>query len=267
MTKVLLEIRDGIATITLNSPANFNALDAQMIGELAATAADIDRHGKVRVVVLRGAGKAFCAGGDIARFAAAGDEAHDFVNSLGPAIQAFVQWVRQTPAIVVAVVQGAVAGGGVGLMLAADVAIAAENATVAVAYARLGTSPDAGASYFLARTLGYRKALELYLLSERLDGKAAQALGLVNFTAPPASLDVEAEALVRRLASGPAIAYASAKRLFRQAADTGLHQHLDDEIRLFSDNTRHPDFAEGVRAFLEKRPPQFGADRRAPRES
>src|SRR5947207_546491 len=110
MTKVLLEIRDGIATITLNSPTNFNALDAQMIGGLAATAADIDRHGKVRVVVLRGAGKAFCAGGDIARFAAAGDEAHDFVNSLGPAIQAFVQWVRQTPAIVVAVVQGAVAG-------------------------------------------------------------------------------------------------------------------------------------------------------------
>ena len=169
-----------------------------------------------------------------------------------------LHWMRHTPTIVVAVVQGAVAGGGVGLMLAADVVIAAEEATFAIAYARLGTSPDAGASYFLARTLGYRKALELYLMSERLDGKAAKALGLVNFTAPPASLDAEADALIRRLAEGPAVAYAAAKRLFRQAADTGLHQHLDDEIRLFSDNTRHPDFAEGVRAFLEKRPPKFG---------
>ena len=128
-------------------------------------------------------------------------EIHDFINSLGPSIQAFVQWMRQTPAIVVAVVQGAVAGGGVGLMLAADVVIAAEDATVAVAYARLGTSPDAGASYFLARALGYRKALELYLMSERLDGRQAKALGLVNFTAPPALLDAEAEALIRRLAS------------------------------------------------------------------
>jgi 2-(1,2-epoxy-1,2-dihydrophenyl)acetyl-CoA isomerase len=257
MTKVLLDVRDGIATITLNSPENFNALDEHMLGELAAITAEIDRHRNIRVVVLRGAGKAFCAGGDIARFAAAGDEIHEFVNSLGPAIQTFVQWVRQTPAIVVAVVQGAVAGGGLGLMLAADVVIAAEDATVAVAYARLGTSPDAGASYFLARTLGYRKALELYLMSERLDGKAAQSLGLVNFTAAAASLDAEADALIRKLAAGPATAYASAKRLFRQAADTALHQHLDDEIRLFSDNTRHPDFAEGVRAFLEKRPPRF----------
>jgi 2-(1,2-epoxy-1,2-dihydrophenyl)acetyl-CoA isomerase len=261
MSKVLLDIRDGIATLTLNSPGNFNALDEHMLGELAAITADIDRRGKIRVVVLRGAGKAFCAGGDIARFAEAGDEIHDFINSLGVSIQSFVQWVRQTPAIVVAVVQGAVAGGGVGLMLAADVVIAAEDAAVAVAYARLGTSPDAGASYFLARTLGYRKALELYLMSERLDGRQAKALGLVNFTAPLASLDAEADALVRRLASGPAIAYAAAKRLFRQAADTALHQHLDDEIRLFSDNTRHPDFAEGVRAFLEKRPPRFGAER------
>jgi len=263
MKKVLLDIRDGIATITLNSPDNFNALDEHTLGALAAIAADVDRRGGVRVVVLRGAGKAFCAGGDIARFAEVGDRAHDFINSLGPAIQQFVQWLRQTPAIVVAVVHGPVAGGGLGLMLAADVVIAAEVATVAVAYARLGTSPDAGASYFLARTLGYRKALELYLMSERLDGRQAQALGLVNFVSPASSLEADAETLIRRLAAGPATAYGSAKRLFRQAADTALHQHLDDEIRLFSDNTRHPDFAEGVRAFLEKRPPQFGVAAKA----
>jgi 2-(1,2-epoxy-1,2-dihydrophenyl)acetyl-CoA isomerase len=259
MSKVLLDIDNAIAAITLNSPQNFNALDGTMATQLVATLREIDARDDVRVVVLRGTGKAFCAGGDIAWFARAGDSIHDAINALGPPVQHVVHWLRHTPLIVVAVVQGAVAGGGVGLMLAADVVIASEEATFAIAYARLGTSPDAGASYFLARTLGYRKAMELYLMSERLDGNAAKALGLVNFTAPPASLETEAAALIQRLAAGPAVAHASAKRLFRQAADTGLHQHLDDEIRLFSDNTRHPDFAEGVRAFLEKRVPKFGA--------
>ena len=258
MSKALLDIGNGIATITFNSPQNFNALDDVMLADMLVAVRAVEARSDVRVVVFRGAGKAFCAGGDIAKFAAAGDKAHDLINSYGPGIQYIVHWMRHTPAIVVAVVKGAVAGGGIGLMLAADVIIASEDATFAIAYGRLGTSPDAGASYFMARTLGYRKALELYLMSERLDGKAAKALGLVNFTAPAAELDAQAEALIRRLAAGPATAYASAKRLFRQAADTGLHQHLDDEIRLFSDNTRHPDFAEGVRAFMEKRPPKFG---------
>jgi 2-(1,2-epoxy-1,2-dihydrophenyl)acetyl-CoA isomerase len=258
MSKALLDIGNGIATITFNSPQNFNALDDVMLADMLAAVREVEARSDVRVVVFRGAGKAFCAGGDIAKFATAGDKAHDLINSYGPGIQYIVHWMRHTPAIVVAVVQGAVAGGGIGLMLAADVIIAAEDATFAIAYGRLGTSPDAGASYFMARTLGYRKALELYLMSERLDGKTAKELGLVNFTAPGAELDAQAETLIARLASGPATAYASAKRLFRQAADTGLHQHLDDEIRLFSDNTRHPDFAEGVRAFMEKRPPKFG---------
>ncbi|MEQ1515046.1 MAG: enoyl-CoA hydratase-related protein [Usitatibacteraceae bacterium] len=257
MQKALLEIKDGVATITFNSPQNFNALDAVMVDELVAITREVDGTKGIRVVVLRGAGKAFCAGGDIAWFAQAGEGIHDTINALGPGIQHLVHWMRHTPAIVVAVVHGAVAGGGLGLMLAADVAIAAEEATFAIGYARLGTNPDAGASYFLARTLGYRRALELYLMSERLDGRRAQTLGLVNFTAPATSLQAEAETLIRRLAAGPAQAHAAAKRLFRQAPDTGLHQHLDDEIRLFSDNTRHPDFAEGVRAFLEKRPPKF----------
>jgi 2-(1,2-epoxy-1,2-dihydrophenyl)acetyl-CoA isomerase len=258
MSKALLQIDKGIATITFNSPQNFNSLDDAMLADLLVAVRTVEARDDIRVVVFRGAGKAFCAGGDIAKFAASGDKVHDTINSYGPGIQYIVHWMRHTRAIVVAVVHGAVAGGGIGLMLAVDMVIAAEDATFAIAYARLGTSPDAGTSYFLARTLGYRKAMELYLMSERLDGKAAKALGLVNFTAPRESLDVDAEALVRRLAAGPAVAYGSAKRLFRQAADTGLHQHLDDEIRLFSDNTRHPDFAEGVRAFLEKRPPQFG---------
>ena len=259
MSKVLLGIDRGVATITFNSPENFNALDGAMVAELLAAVRAIEARDDVRVIVFRGAGKAFCAGGDIAAFAAAGDGAHDFVNALGPGVQYLVHWMAHTPAIVVAVVHGAVAGGGLGVMLAADVVITADDAKFAIAYGRLGTSPDAGTSYFLARTLGYRKALELYLMSDRLDGKAAQALGLVNFAVPAAALDAQAQALIDRLAAGPAIAHAAAKRLFRQAADTALHQHLDDEIRLFADNTRHPDFAEGVRAFLEKRPPRFGA--------
>lgn len=256
--RVLLTIDNGVAAITINSPQNLNALDEVTLNALVGATRVIESAGNVRVVLLRGAGKAFCAGGDIARFAQTGEEIHDFITALGAPIQHLVQWMRQTPAVVVASVQGAVAGGGIGLMLAADLVIASDKAMVAMAYGQLGTSPDAGASYFLSRTLGSRKAMELYLLSERLDAAGAQRLGLINFTVPHDRLEVETQKLVERLARGPARAYASAKRLFRQAGDTALHQHLDDEIRLFADNTRHADFAEGVKAFIEKRPPVFG---------
>lgn len=258
MEKVLLSIEKGVATITINSPENYNALDDRIVGELAETTREIDKRGDVRVVLLRGSGKAFCSGGDIVRFHELGEGIHDFITSLAPPVQQLVQWMHQTPAIIVASVQGPVAGGGVGIMLAADIIIAAESATVVVAYAQLGTSPDAGASYFMARTLGYRKALELYLLSERLSGKQAAEIGLINFAVPDNQLAAKTQEIMERLAAGPAQAVGAAKRLFRQAVDTGLHQHLDDELRLFADNTRHPDFGEGVRAFLEKRAPRFG---------
>lgn len=259
MKKILLTVDDGVARLTLDSPQNFNALDAAMVADLVAATREIDALTDVRVVVLRGNGRAFCAGGDIRMFDSAGDDVHDTLTALGSDLQHLVHWMRHTPAMVVAVVQGPVAGGGMGLMLAADLAIAAEDATFSMAYAALGASPDAGASYFLARMVGYRKALELYTLSERIDGRQAQVMGLVNFAVPARALEAEARALIERLARGPAMAHAAAKWLFRQAADTALHQHLDDEIRLFVDNTRHPDFREGVQAFLQRRPPVFKA--------
>jgi 2-(1,2-epoxy-1,2-dihydrophenyl)acetyl-CoA isomerase len=129
----------------------------------------------------------------------------------------------------------------------------------ALGYSRIGTSPDGGNSYFLTRDVGYRRALQMYLLNERLDAEQAHALGLVNRVVPAAELDARATELAAQIAAGPRTAHAAAKLLLRRANDGLLARQLDDEIRMFADNTREADFAEGLASFLEKRPPRFGA--------
>jgi 2-(1,2-epoxy-1,2-dihydrophenyl)acetyl-CoA isomerase len=128
----------------------------------------------------------------------------------------------------------------------------------ALGYARIGTSPDGGNSYFLTRDVGYRRALELYVLNRRLDAAEAHELGMVNRVVAAGELDVAARDLAAGIAAGPWRAHAAAKALLRRAQDGLLERQLDDEIRMFADNTRESDFSEGLSAFLEKRPPRFG---------
>jgi 2-(1,2-epoxy-1,2-dihydrophenyl)acetyl-CoA isomerase len=130
---------------------------------------------------------------------------------------------------------------------------------MALGYNRIGTNPDAGSSYFLTRDIGYRRALQLYLDNERIDAARALELGIVNQVVAADELQRVAAARAARIAAGPRHAQSSAKRLFRQAHDGLLARQLEDEIRTFADHTREADFAEGIRAFLEKRPPRFGA--------
>jgi 2-(1,2-epoxy-1,2-dihydrophenyl)acetyl-CoA isomerase len=132
---------------------------------------------------------------------------------------------------------------------------------MALGYAAIGTSPDGGNSFFLARDVGYRRALALYLLNERIDARRALELGMVNQVVPADELSQSAFALAARIASGPWKAHASAKTLLRTAGDGLLARQLADEIRMFADNTREADFAEGLAAFLQKRKPQFGSRR------
>jgi len=148
------------------------------------------------------------------------------------------------------VAHGAVAGGGVGLLLAADVVVAAHSTVLTLGYEQIAQSPDAGASWFLPRDIGYRRALAMYLTSERVDAQRALELGMVTHVAEDDRAHTLGRELAANIAAGSAAAHAATKRLFRQAARTPLSQQLDDEIALFADNTRRPEFVAALGAFL-----------------
>jgi 2-(1,2-epoxy-1,2-dihydrophenyl)acetyl-CoA isomerase len=254
---VLYSVAEGVATITLNRPQVLNALDAQMIVQLRAACERAEHEAAARAVVLRGAGPAFLAGGDVAYFRANLARMPALVREGGTELNHAILALRRAPKPVLASVHGAVAGAGVSLMAAADLAIAAEGTKFTVAYSRIGTSPDGGATHFLPRLLGARKALELMLLSDAFDAQAALKLGLVNWVIGAEQLGSETEAIARRLALGPTQAFGEIKRLVNESPDQALAAQLEAEIEAFARCAGTRDFAEGVTAFVEKRKPFF----------
>jgi 2-(1,2-epoxy-1,2-dihydrophenyl)acetyl-CoA isomerase len=247
---VLLERKDEIAIVTMNRPEALNAVDDAM------------RDGLVKALTaLAGAGGHFMAGGDIKNFARFIEESPEarrrrFAARV-PGIHPIVHAIRAMPAPVVASVRGAAAGFGMSLLMACDLAIAAEDAYFTIAYSRLGLTPDGGGTYHLPRLVGMKKALELALLAERFDAATALALGFVNRVVPAAALEAETMALAARLASGPTRAYGRTKRLLNRAFAGGLEEQLAAEAESFADCAASEDFAEGVRAFIDKRKPRF----------
>jgi 2-(1,2-epoxy-1,2-dihydrophenyl)acetyl-CoA isomerase len=258
---VELEVADGVATVTLAKEQARNSIDIPMAQEIDACLKEAAGRDDVGVILVRADGPAWCVGGAIDAFLEVGDGMHSYMLELGVSINALLRTLHECDKITIAAVHGAVGGGGVGIMLAHDIVIAAERTVFALGYSRIGTSPDGGNSYFLTRDVGYRRALELYLLNERLDAAEAYELGMVNRVVPAAELDLTAAELAAQIAAGPRIAHAAAKSLLRRANDGLLARQLDDEIRMFADNTREADFAEGLSSFLEKRAPRFGASR------
>lgn len=254
---VLYAARDGVASITFNRPQVMNALDAEMLTTLRETCERAARDSAVRVIVLRGAGAAFLAGGDVAAFRANLARMPDMVRRMAGELHRAVLELRRAPKVVVASVHGAVAGAGVSLVLAADLVIAADDARFTLAYSRIGTSPDGGATWFLPRVVGYHKALELMLLSDPVDAPTMKALGVVNCVVPQAALEEEIMHLAARLAAGPSAAFAETKRLTNEAFANALDAHLDAEVGAFARCAATRDFAEGVTAFVEKRKPVF----------
>jgi 2-(1,2-epoxy-1,2-dihydrophenyl)acetyl-CoA isomerase len=259
---VRTDLRDGIAALTLNRPQQLNALSVEMMQALSEAVGRVAADSAAHVIVIRGAGEHFMAGGDIRDF-----HAHLGLEPLAR-LQAFQgmidRWInpmvlalRQTHQPVVCAVRGACAGFGLSLMLACDLALAADNAYFSTAYAAIGLSPDGGGTFFLPRTVGWRKAAELMLLAERIDARQALELGLVGRVVPAADLDAEVERLARRLAAGPRHAYGEIKRLLHSAQTNDLAAQLAAEGLAFGRCSATADFAEGVRAFLEKRKPAF----------
>ena len=258
---LLLDIEDGVATLTLNRPDALNALNADMIAALGEAVPRLETDPAVRCVVLRGAGEHFMAGGDLKEFRGhlekpAEDRRRQFeamIHRLHPAIIS----LRRMPKPVMVSLRGAAAGFGLSLSLAADLAIAAEDAYFTLAYCLIGTSPDGGGSFQLPRIVGLRKAMEIALLGDRFDAETAKDLGIVNWVVPAADLEAETAKLARRLAAGPARAFANTKRLLNQSLDRPLEAQLQAEAESFADCAATADFAEGIAAFVEKRKPSY----------
>ncbi len=261
MNDTLLLTRDpnnnAIAHLVMNRPKSLNALNLDMTDALDAITKQVAEDDSIRAVTLSGAAGHFMAGGDVVVFHSFKDKLHDEFEGIGRGFHAAVERFRTMPKPVVAVVEGACAGGGLSLMLACDLAISADDAMYTLAYANIGVSPDGGSSFSLPRTVGLRKALEMAFLPDRFGAEEAQRLGLVNRVFPKASLIAERDTLMNRLANGPTHAFARTKLLMTQSFDTDLKTQLRDELVHFAACTHGPDFKEGVTAFVEKRKPTF----------
>jgi len=254
---VLFEQHGAIGTLTFNRPAVYNAMNDQLILALRDTLRTAQASTTLRAMVVKGAGKAFLAGGDVGVFYQQKDTIADAVTPLGDALHEAIIAIRTLPFPVIAQIHGAVAGAGLSLALACDFAVAAESAHFTSAYARIGLSPDGGSTFFLPRIVGMKKALELIMLSDTLSAGQAHDCGLINRVVADDQLESEVAALALHLAAGPTQAYARAKLLVNQSFQTPIRQHLDDEIARFAECARTEDFREGVTAFVEKRKPDF----------
>jgi len=252
-----ISVTEGVATITLNRPQVMNALNANMIMRLREVCEKARDDQAVRVVVLRGNGPAFLAGGDVALFHANLPTLPAMVEKLAGELHHAIVALREMAKPVLASVHGAVAGAGISLLAAADLAIAATDTKFTLAYSKIATSPDGGSTYFLPRIVGMRKALELMMLSDAFDAPTALALGLVNWIVPAAELSAATAKLVQRLVKGPTVAYGETKALVNRTFERALTGQLAAEAQAFVRCAATQDLAEGVTAFVEKRKPDF----------
>jgi 2-(1,2-epoxy-1,2-dihydrophenyl)acetyl-CoA isomerase len=258
---VLVARNGGIATVTLNRPAALNALDDAMLEALHEGFAALEADAAVRAVILTGAGEHFMAGGDIKYFHSGLElppaERRRRFEALVHKVHPTMLTIRRMSAPVIGRVQGAAAGFGLSLVMACDLAVAADDAYFTVAYSLIGTSPDGSGTFHLPRTVGMKKAMELALLADRFDAKTALALGIVNKVVPVAELAGAVQSLAERIAAGPTHAYGNTKRLLSRSLGSTLEAQLQAEAESFADCASTEDFAEGVRAFVEKRKPRF----------
>ena len=259
---VLLDVENRVATLTLNRPAQLNALSIEMMEDLLIAARRLRDLKDIDVVVIAGAGDHFMAGGDLKDFATQfhlGPQARmvAFRAIIEKHINPAVEILQNLQQPVIAKVRGACAGFGLSLMLGCDLALCADSAKFTTAYSSIGLSADGGMSWFLPRIVGRRKAAELLLLGDRFDAAEAFRLSLVNRVVAAAELDAETAALVARLQNGARHAYGEIKRLLASSADAKIEIQLQSEAEAFARCSATGDFVEGINAFLEKRKPGF----------
>lgn len=254
---VLVEVDAGagVATITLNRPEALNSLTVPMKEALLAAFQAVERDGAVRAVILTGAGRAFCAGQDLRERLQ--PEAAPLGVELRERYNPIVRAMRSLPKPIVGAINGVAAGAGASLAMACDLRIAAEGASFALAFGRVGLVPDSGATWFLPRLVGEARAAEIALLGDAISAADALRIGLVGGVVPADQLATEASAIAARLAAGAPQSIALTKRALAASWDSSLEDALELEADLQDTAGRTKDHAEGMAAFLEKRPPRF----------
>jgi 2-(1,2-epoxy-1,2-dihydrophenyl)acetyl-CoA isomerase len=258
---VLLEIKGGVAVVTLNRPAKLNAFAGDMRDQLNARLDDVAARAGVRVLVLTGAGRAFCAGGDIDHMTELSDRGAPF-GDLAPLLEAGEGVMRRLAAIpfpVIAALNGVAAGAGANLALACDVRLASDAARLGETFVKIGLHPDWAGTYHLTRLVGAAKALDLCWTGELVDAAEALRLGLVQRVWPAADFEREWRAYAQHLADGPQVAIRATKASLKAAPARTLQECLAAERDAQEACWTSPDAAEGVRAFAGKRPPRFSA--------
>lgn len=256
--EVLFSVDEGVGWITLNRPEKLNAFADRMRRELVDVVDRAAHDGDVRVLVISGAGRAFCAGADIAylrELVATGN--WDDARALVEAGNTLVSTIRALPKPVIAAVNGSAAGGGANLALACDLRVASDRASLGQTFNRIGLHPDWGGTYFLPRLVGPAKALEIILTGEMVDAQEALRIGLFNRVVPHDQLLEETRALARLLAAKPPVAVALAKRAVYEGSTAGLAQMLERELANQIRCFQTEDAKEGISAFMEKRQPVF----------
>ena len=259
--KVSLTTDGGVAVVTLNAPEARNALTNETIDELADALTEC-RSGAVRAVVLTGSGTAFCSGADLREFYSwleLGEEEFSArVHAIADRIHTkVIERIRSLPKPVVASVNGVAAGAGAAIAVACDFRIASEEARFFLAFANIGATADSGSTYYLPRLVGQAKAMEIYLMKQPMSAQACLETGLFNRVCAPDKLGEHTMEIAHQLASGPTVAYGRVKALMDRSWTADFHVQLKEEAEMLGASGLTHDFQEGVRAFIEKRAPEY----------
>lgn len=253
----LWRVDDGVGRLVLNRPQRANAIDLAMSRALAA-AIDALAAAQPRAVLICAAGERFCVGGDIDAFVAAGERMAPLIDDILAPLHPALLRLASLPVPVISAVNGPVGGAGIGLALCADLVLASDTMKLRAGYSGIGLSPDAGASYYLARRAGAARAKELFFFNRALSAAECLAMGIVDAVHPAAELAAVADRLAAQAAAGPSQSFAAIKQLCDGAAQRSFADHLALEQRCLVGCAGSDDAREGVRAFVEKRAPRFG---------
>lgn len=255
---IQLDLADGVATLTLNRPKSLNSFNAEMFTEIHAALKQVKDNPDIRCLLITGAGRGFCAGQDLSdRNVAPGEQMPDLGNSVEKNYNPLIRTIKGLAMPVVCAVNGVAAGAGANIALACDLVFAARSASFIESFCKLGLIPDSGGTWHLPRLIGHARAMGLTLLGDKLSAEQAEQWGLIWKCVDDEKLLEEATNVARHLATQPTFGLSMIKRAINASYANTLDQQLDLERDFMRLGGRSEDYREGVKAFMEKRPPQF----------